>query len=439
MGRDLVELNDSWTNKRPLLLGPQTSVISFNQSAAYYYLLYPLFLLTNKSGFAAFDTALLTYLLTFIWLFWRYHRTNQGWSIILLIWLAAVQPELIRQNRFIWNPSFLFPFLAISLYAFLDLKSNFSKYNLILTTFFSSLAVSFSYSAAPLVLAMALYSIFLWRKKSWQLWLGWTISAILINLPTVIFDLKHKFVLTKLLIHGQTNPQLRVGLLQKIVDLFSRIVADRNIFSILLFLLLIAASVAWSQEWFKNHNLTAAKNNLLILSWLALISSVITLVLPVQIEPHYIFGTMTILFILVVNMSHKISWIVILMLSIWFLWPPRISSQWQPAIRTIEELDHCYARFCQTHIEPMFVSMQSGIIAYHNAPEHRFFMKKHGCKVEHIEINPNKAGLMAVVADNDVYEHNKTAYNELTLFGQSEEIEVFECQSNLRIHLLKNN
>jgi hypothetical protein len=235
MGRDFIELIDGWQAKKPPLLGPQTSAISFNQSAAYYYLLFPPFILTNLSGFASFDTALLVYVATFIFLFWRTRRSQQSWSVILLVWLAAIQPELIRQNRFIWNPTFLLPFLAISLFAYLDLGINFSKTNVALVTFFSALAVSFSYSAAPLVLAMALLSIFIWHKKSLQLWWGWIISAFLINLPTLVFELVHGFVLTQLFIHGQTNPQHRIGVFQKTFDLFSKIFSDGNAFAIFFF------------------------------------------------------------------------------------------------------------------------------------------------------------------------------------------------------------
>lgn len=437
MGRDFVELIDGWEAKKPPLLGPQTSAISFNQSATYYYLLFPLFLLTNKSGFASFDTALLVYVVTFGWLFWRYRQTDKSWWVILLVWLAAIQPELIRQNRFIWNPTFLFPFLSISLFVYLDLFKKFTKVNIELVTFFSALAVSFSYSAAPLVLAMALLSIVIWKRKSWLLWLGWAVSAVLINSPTIVFELVHRFALTKLFIHGQTNPQHRIALLAKIVDLFRLIVADQNIYLIAFFVMLITAGVFISWRWFKQHTLNNQSRDLIVLSWLAVISTLITLALPIQIEPHYIFGTMVILFMVIVSMFRPISIVMILLISTWFLMPAKVTKQWQPAPRTVAELDSCYARFCQTHSEPTYVSMQSGIIAYHNAPEHRFFMKKHGCQVEHIELNQDKANLMAAVADSDSYEQGKTAYNELTLFGPSEEIEVFECQSNLRIHVLK--
>ena len=44
---------------------------------------------------------------------------------------------------------------------------------------------------------------------------------------------------------------------------------------------------------------------------------------------------------------------------------------------------------------------------------------------------------MAVVLDDDVYEHGRTSYYELTLFGESKEKERFRCNDTLEIVLLE--
>jgi len=42
-----------------------------------------------------------------------------------------------------------------------------------------------------------------------------------------------------------------------------------------------------------------------------------------------------------------------------------------------------------------------------------------------------------MIVEYSQYEHNKTAFNELTIFGPSEELETFTCHDNLEIKVLK--
>jgi len=67
MGRDFFVLQN-WAQQpfHPPLLGPQTSVFSFNHSAWYYYLLFPFFILTGHSPYATYIAILTSYAAIFI-------------------------------------------------------------------------------------------------------------------------------------------------------------------------------------------------------------------------------------------------------------------------------------------------------------------------------------------------------------------------------------
>jgi len=60
-----------------------------------------------------------------------------------------------------------------------------------------------------------------------------------------------------------------------------------------------------------------------------------------------------------------------------------------------------------------------------------------GCHTYDIYKKPEATNLMAVFADGATYEHNKTAYDELTLFGPSNEIDQVVCSEKLRAHVLE--
>jgi len=63
LGRDLFVLQ-KWSNNllKPPLLGPQTSVVSFNQSAIYFYYLFPFFLLMSHSVYSTLVASIMLYI-----------------------------------------------------------------------------------------------------------------------------------------------------------------------------------------------------------------------------------------------------------------------------------------------------------------------------------------------------------------------------------------
>ncbi len=99
LGRDFVVMQNWQRTGKPPLLGPQNSAMSFNQSAIYFYLLYPFYLITSGSVYATAIACAGYYVLFFI-LLRRHFNSNSNLQnkITSLVFLLAVWPSLISQQ-----------------------------------------------------------------------------------------------------------------------------------------------------------------------------------------------------------------------------------------------------------------------------------------------------------------------------------------------------
>ena len=119
------------------------------------------------------------------------------------------------------------------------------------------------------------------------------------------------------------------------------------------------------------------------------------------------------------------------------MWPTRLPLYWPPAPRSLTETQACAQQICQTIKVPLFVSVQANNHAYHNGMEYQYLLRAAGCNMQDIVTQPDQAQHMVVVVDNSTYEHGKTAYNELTLFGPSTVQETISCTPKLQAVILK--
>src|SRR3990167_1995966 len=114
MGRDFFVLQQWALNLlHPPLLGPQTSVFSFNHSAWYYYYLFPFFVITGHSVYATLLATLSLYLAVFAGVFVLFTKKRHWLPAAALFYLIAIHPQFVIQHRYIWNPSLITPFLLI--------------------------------------------------------------------------------------------------------------------------------------------------------------------------------------------------------------------------------------------------------------------------------------------------------------------------------------
>lgn len=419
MGRDFVVLLNWAETGKPPLLGPQTSVLSYNQTAWYFYLLFPFFYATHYWAFSSTLTLSVVALSIFAYLAYCVRKDSQLYfTLCFCMILFSVQPQVVLQNRFIWNPSFLPYFLLLTLLALRKLQQKFSWKWLFLFWFGLAFAVGFSYSAVPLAALLTVYLIFTHYKKWWQIILGAGISAGVILLPMIAFELRYSFALTKLFINGQTTPQTAITLQHKTRLLHELVLPGFT--TILLSLLVLLAVVSgyilynnWSEEKQQIKQLLK-----FFTLFIVLLGSIY--LLPINLEKHYIFPLLTLGFFTLSLLPRKIALVWAVFLTLCWI-QPKGSFQtptFQTAIRSVQVLEQCYQQFCAAYSSRAYVSMESGILSgYHNAPEHQFFLRKAGCKILDIETSQDQADRMLVIEDSSTFTAGKTGYRELSLFG----------------------
>jgi len=336
------------------------------------------------------------------------------------MFFLSIQPQVVLQNRFIWNPSFVPYFLLPSLVALIQLRKEVS--NLWLAIFCTGIAfaVGFSYSSIPLVFLLIVY-LAVTQRKYWMKIFGFcSAAAALVLLPLIAFEIRHNFALTRLFITGQTTPQDQINYSIKSTLLRTFLFPNLSSSIVAILLTVFMAIIVGQLFIFYKQGKKEKTTLLLIFSvlFIFLLSSVY--LLPVNIEKHYIFPLLTLGIFLLTLLQKKLAVILGVILCVHWLNPINTfnSATFQPAVRSVAEMEKCYREFCSGYTNPSYISMESGILAgYHNAPEHQFFLRKAGCHILDIESSQDQAKAMLVIQDKGHFDPGNTGYRELSLFG----------------------
>ncbi|MBU1033806.1 hypothetical protein KKI22_02530 [Patescibacteria group bacterium] len=432
IGRDFLTLFKWQETGKPPLLGPQTSALPFNQSAVYFYLLYPFYLITGHSPYASLIAYISFYIISLIaGLYFLRHYPRLEKSLLLVFLLIIVHPQYIIQGRFIWNPSFVTPCILAAFYSlivYLEQQKP-QKILLILSAFTISLATAFSYSAVPALIAFAALMLYRKPKKALEYYLCIVLSLLIINLPTLVFEFRHDFLLSGMMLFGDKLDQGKNFISARISSLSEFSFATTWPWAMLYLVFLIL---------FFYFSRAKKKNNFFENSFLLFfLTLVLTIFMPVSVHSHYIFGILPLLFLTISFLRLKYIYLSAIFFYIIFIKAALREDYFAPARHSLAELQSCAESFCKQQKEPLYISNQSSHHPYHNAMEFQYLMSEAGCKVKDINTENGQALEMAVVLDDDVYEHGKTSYNELTLFGQSKEKDRFVCSDSLEIVTLE--
>jgi len=433
MGRDMMVLQQWRLNGKPPLLGPQTSALPFNQGAIYFYLLYPGFLLSGGNPISAVYTLATFYLVFFFGLLYLLRRDHRATFIFLFsFFLLSIHPQYITQSRFVWNPSFVTPLIITAIFAFHSLLNKFSHKMLWLFSLSIALAVCISYSVAPLLIAFFIFWILFYRQKFLSFFLAIFSSFFFFHLPTLAFEIRHRFTLTTLLFTNRSPVQEGLGFSDRIDRLSQFIIASpdqRLNLSIFVISVLLAL-------YYAIHHRHSHKNIQLLVASLYLLLVIIGLITPVSTQAHYIFGFTSLLFLMIGSLKPLRSLFVGLIFTFLYVTGQNFWQYTKPSPRTVTDLQKCFVKYCSEHPEPIFVSVQSSFHPFHNGPEHRFLLSRAGCQVREIEKDTTQANTMAVVLDDGEFT-DKTRYYELELFGKYKETSRLYCQPNLEIVTLE--
>lgn len=432
MGRDFLELWQWQNTGKPPLLGPQTSALPFNQSAIYFYLLYPFYLLSGQSYYTSLIAYLVFYIFSFVaglYFLRNYPRLEK--SLLLVFLLTIVHPQYILQGRFVWNPSFVTPCIVAAFYslAVYLVQKKPQRILLMFSAFALALATAFSYSVVPAVLGFFILIFYRKRQVALSYYFYTACSLLLVNLPTVFFELRHGFLLSKMMFAGDRFIQSENSLLARLTDLIN-FTLDTNWSWALLFLLFIIGFFYLSNRREKNSFL----ENSFILFALTL---VITLLSPLAIHSHYVFAILPLLFLIIGFLRIRYIYMIAIFLYVIFIRTALKLDYFAPAHNSLTTLTTCTKDFCQNNREALYVSNQSKYHPYHNAMEWQYLLAKAGCEVKDINTENGQASQMLVVLDDSEYSHGETAFYELTLFGESEEKDRSKCSESLEFVTLE--
>lgn len=433
MGRDMQVLQTWQESGKPPLLGPQTSALPFNQSAIYFYLLYPGYLISQGNPISLVYTLGLFYISLFI--LGTYLLRNQPKLQIIcyfIFFLISISPPFITQGRYVWNPSFVSPLIILSTLSFHLLLKKFSKPRLFLFSFSIAFAISLSYSIAPLLIAFGIYWAFFYRQHFVKFIMSLLISFITLNLPTIFFEIRHHFLLTNSLLTKNSPPQEILNFSGKFLKFSQYILSTENQnLNVILYSLFLLISVVILIKYFKYP-----RKLIFLSSFLFLTLTFLGFIIPISIQAHYVFAFLCTIFLIIASLPYQVKVPILILLSVIYLRPIVVKQYFKNAPRTLSQTEQCISNYCQNFSQPTFVSVQSNYHPWHNGPEFRYFMKKSGCVVKDIETENGHAQFMTVVVDNGSFS-NQTNYYELNLFGKFNQTSSLNCLPNLQILTLQ--
>ncbi|MBI2465080.1 hypothetical protein HYV64_02955 [Candidatus Shapirobacteria bacterium] len=433
MGRDMLVLQKWHDTGKPPLLGPQTSVMPFNQSAVYFYLLYPGFLLSGGHPISSVYTSAVFYLSFLLAGYYFLHKDKRLLSTFLISFLLlSIHPQYILQGRFVWNPSFVTPLVITSVFAFYLLIQKFTLKKLLVFSSSTALAISISYSVTPLLLCFFILWLIIDRQHFLKYFIFLIGSLIVLNLPTIFFEIRHNFLLTTSMFTKSPPTISDVVLQQRYYDLarFVFPTNSQNLSTFLLILSILTCLYLVIKHRKNTHSLV------FISSTLYLLNALITMVFPFPIHSHYIFGFTSLIFLVISTLPTITSALIVFLFLYNYLQPAQLETYFQPAPRTYSQMVSCYTSYCHQFKEPTFVSVQSGILPFHNGPDHRYALSRSGCKILDIETQNGASKYMSVIVESSNFD-TKTNYYELDLFGKHKEINRLNCQPNLEVVTLE--
>lgn len=436
--RDLLELHEWQQTLLPPLLGPHTSALSFNQSAWYFYFLMPFYLLSFNSIYTT-NIAVLAYYLG--WFTLGTFAVKKKWislfELLILVVFTTLQPELIKQLRAVWNPSFVFPItLAVGL---MLIRANWRTMSVKTIGLFAlalSLAVGLSYSVVPFAGVAVLYAFYqLWKfhpakiARIVQLFLALLGSFALVNIGTIVYELRYHFLLTKNLGNQQVL-QLSSDQLTKWSE-----VIQFTFYSHWAWFLLILG-VLLSFVWWRKR----PENNreLLTATGLLFLTIGVTLYFPFTIFEHYIFGILAL--VLVVLLSLPVPIQKSLLFAFGCIWLYRLvqTPLFAPQLPTTAQKRACLAQVCADAGQPIYV-VGNTPSHDHQALEYSYLAKEIKCDAFAVtEVSYQRPTTVAVFNQQTQFTLGSTDFYELNVFAKGNLVRTIECTPELSVTLFES-
>lgn len=201
--RDMV-LYHKWT-----LIGIKTSIGAFFQGPLYLYMLFPFFSILSLQPIAGAIAAMVFSVSTLALLYITVKKYFSTKTALISSLLFAVSPQFIIFGNTPLYQNFLPLFIALSLYYFLKDEDNFHiRFLLGLSV---GLGIELHLLNVSLAIAFLLYYL-LFVKRNLKLISAYLLGIVVGFGPTLLFELRHQFLNTKLFLAYQSQPHSPVSL-----------------------------------------------------------------------------------------------------------------------------------------------------------------------------------------------------------------------------------
>ncbi len=197
-GRDALIAFRMLDTRRPVLLGPETSVGNMYLGPFYYYLMVPALALAQLNPVGPAIMVAIFGFLTSLCLIWLGRRWGSPWTGILAGAIYALSPVMVHYSRSSWNPNVV-PFFSVLLLGLIGSRSKWSGLWLGLLT---GIIFQLHYVALVLPGLIFLYTTFdTWRKRQFGELPRYILLAVIgfgiVTSPFWLFESRHQFVNTR--------------------------------------------------------------------------------------------------------------------------------------------------------------------------------------------------------------------------------------------------
>jgi len=436
--RDLLTLEHWHQTGKPPLLGPHTSALSFNQSAWYFYFLYPFYLLFGGNLYTA-NLWIITYYLAFFGLgVWLVGKKKLPITIFLiLLTLITFHPELIKQTRDVWNPSLVLPAVLIAIGLFLKLKRQMKVLDLFLLDLVLFFSLGASYSAAPVVFSFILMTVFfclrqkvLKKTQSGRYLLYLIIfpilTAVIVNIGTIAYEFRYGFVLSKNFSNQQVL-QTSGDLLDKASNLATFVLGNNQTGAILIAVMILLSFIFSLLPKFRS----IFHSDFSLVTGLLLANILMLLLLPFQIHAHYIFGVLALFFVYATLLPRLERGFLLGFLLVTWVAPILNKEYFKSVSPTTLERQTCLRQVCQDYPGQIYVATNSSSHD-HQALGYEYLGKKLNCSVISIlSLHGNQPQFMAVFNEKAQFDPEKTDFYELNQFGKKQLLKELVCTDRL--------
>ena len=197
-GRDMADLRHMVVTHQPKLTGPTTSINGVHLGPFWYYFLLPSFIVGAGDPMAIMIWQIIWYQISGLFLWWVLSKTSENLGLMTAI-LFLFMPVGFNINRYFWNANAMVMFTAFffgTLFFFLQKQT---KKRSIFLGIITGLCLQIEAAFGVLFLPFVLLT-YLVKKEKLKNYLHLILGFLITIIPQLLFEIRHGFSMTKLLI-----------------------------------------------------------------------------------------------------------------------------------------------------------------------------------------------------------------------------------------------